>query len=126
MQPHPPLLAGAASFAAPGELNTDNCFCTALLSQLGQLTFSLTERMMVSNRCSQRRQLYSKIGMNISLLMVFHILDWEFETALSAPRFCLGRFGDVAQRSFARDRYQRSHFQSVAAQANQMFFIVGQ
>jgi hypothetical protein len=32
-----PAAAAADSFPDPGELNTDNCFCTALLSHLGQL-----------------------------------------------------------------------------------------
>jgi hypothetical protein len=55
-------------FPDPGELNTDNCFSTALLSHLGQLTCSRADSTMVSKRCWQRQQLYSNIGMRPHLL----------------------------------------------------------
>jgi hypothetical protein len=42
VQAQPPA-AAADSFPDPGELNTDNCFCTALLSHLGQLICSRDE-----------------------------------------------------------------------------------
>jgi hypothetical protein len=38
----------APSLADPGELKTDNCFSTALLSHFGQLTFSRVESTMLS------------------------------------------------------------------------------
>jgi len=62
VQAQPPADA-PESFPDPGELNTDNCFSTALLSHSGQLTCSRVDRTMVSKRCWQRRQLYSNIGM---------------------------------------------------------------
>jgi hypothetical protein len=38
-----PAAAAADSFPDPGELNTDNCFCTALLSHLWLLRIQITK-----------------------------------------------------------------------------------
>jgi hypothetical protein len=67
VQAQPPVDA-PESFLDPGELNTDNCFSTALLSHLGQLICSRADSTTVSKRCWQRRQLYSNIGMRPHLL----------------------------------------------------------
>jgi hypothetical protein len=48
VQVQPPADA-ADSFANPGELNTESCFCTALLAQLGQLICSRGESTIISN-----------------------------------------------------------------------------
>jgi hypothetical protein len=48
VQAQAPPLDAAASLLDPSELNTESCFSTALLSHLGQRTFSRLDRTMVS------------------------------------------------------------------------------
>jgi hypothetical protein len=59
-QPRP---EAEACWPEDGALNTESCFATALLRHFGQVTFSRIERTIVSKRCLQLRQQYSKIGM---------------------------------------------------------------
>jgi len=111
VHPQPPPLDGTDSFAELGELNTDNCFCTATLEHFGQLIFSAFESTMVSNRWLQRRQVYSKIGIDGS------------SSGVTQLAF-LGL--DGLAHKIISDWFEGGDFQAVTAQADQVLFVVAQ
>ena len=110
MHPQPPL-DGADSFVDPGELNTDNCFSTDTLAHFGQSIFSCVESTIVSNRWLQRRQVYSKIGIN-----------W-FSSGV--PQLGFLGFGGLTV-DIVSDRLEGGDFQAITAQSHQVLFVVTQ